>query len=82
VDYSPFDQNLICTGSVDRTVAVWDIRNPKQKLFSLRQHKDDVNQVKFSRQACNLLASASSDRRVIVWDLSRVGKEQSPEEQK
>ena len=36
VDYSPFDQNLICTGSVDHSVAVWDIRNPKQKLFSLR----------------------------------------------
>ena len=51
VDYSPFDENLMCTGSLDRSVGVWDIRNTKTKLFSLRQHKDDVNQVKFSRQA-------------------------------
>ena len=42
VDYSPFDANLIVTGSVDRSVAVWDSRNLKSKLFSLRQHKDDV----------------------------------------
>lgn len=36
VDYSPFDQNLLITGSADRSVAVWDTRNPKSKLFSLR----------------------------------------------
>lgn len=42
VDYSPFDQNLMITGSADRSVAVWDTRNVKSKLFSLRQHKDEV----------------------------------------
>ena len=36
VDYSPFDANLIITGSADRSVAVWDSRNLKSKLFSLR----------------------------------------------
>ena len=82
VDYSPFNENLMVTGSVDRSVAVWDIRNTKTKLFSLRHHKDDVNQVKFSQQACNLIASASSDRRILMWDLSKVGKEQTAEEQK
>ncbi len=80
VDYSPFDENLMCTGSLDRSVGVWDIRNTKTKLFSLRQHKDDVNQVKFSRQACNLIASASSDRRIMLWDLSKCGKEQTAEQ--
>jgi histone-binding protein RBBP4 len=43
VDYSPFDQNLLITGSADRSVAVWDTRNVKCKLFSLRYHKDEVN---------------------------------------
>lgn len=82
VDFSPFDENLMVTGSVDRSVAVWDVRNMKTKLFSLRQHRDDVNQVKFSRQACNLIASGGSDRRVMIWDLSKVGQEQSPEKAK
>ena len=36
VDYSPFDQNLMITGSCDKSVAVWDTRNMKTKLFSLR----------------------------------------------
>lgn len=35
VDYSPWDENLMITGSADQTVAVWDIRNTKIKLFSL-----------------------------------------------
>ena len=50
VDYSPFDENLMITGSADKTVAVWDTRNTKVKLFSLRSHKDEVNQVKWSAQ--------------------------------
>jgi len=49
VDYSPFDQHLLLTGSDDKTVAVWDTRNLNQKLCSLRAHKDDVSQAKFSR---------------------------------
>ena len=36
VDYSPFDANLMITGSADKSVAVWDTRNMKTKLFSLR----------------------------------------------
>lgn len=82
VDYSPFDQNLLLTGSADRCVAVWDTRNVKSKLFSLRHHKQEVNQVKFSPLHSNLIASAGSDRRVMVWDLSRFDKPQTEEEKK
>ena len=80
VDYSPFDANLMITGSADRSVAVWDTRNMKTKLFSLRQHRDEVAQVKFSRQACNILASSSADRRIMIWDLSKCGQEQTEEQ--
>lgn len=74
VDYSPFDANLLVTGSADRSIAVWDTRNVKCKLFSLRGHKEEVNQIKFSPMQGNLLASSSSDRRVNVWDLARIDK--------
>jgi len=63
-------------------VAVWDIRNTKIKLFSLKAHKDEVTQVKFSRQQSNLLASSSNDRRVIVWDLARCGDSQTEEQRR
>lgn len=80
MDYSPFDKSLMITGSADKSIGVWDTRNMKTKLFSLRQHRDEVNQVKFSRQSCNLLASSGYDRRIMVWDLSRCGRSQSMEE--
>ena len=74
VDCSPFDQYLMITGSADNTVAVWDIRNPKSKMFSLKSHSKDVNNVRFSKMQSNLLASSSHDRRIMVWDLSRFDK--------
>jgi histone-binding protein RBBP4 len=74
VDASPFDPNLLITGSADRSIAVWDTRNVKCKLFSLRHHKDEVTQIRFSPMHGNLIASSSSDRRVMVWDLSRIDK--------
>lgn len=45
VDCSPFDPYLMITGSSDNTVAVWDMRNVKTKLFSLKSHTKDVNNV-------------------------------------
>ena len=82
VDCSPFDQYLMVTGSADTTVAVWDMRNLKSKLFSLKGHTKDVNNVRFSKMQSNLLASSGHDRRIMVWDLSRVGKAQTEEEEK
>lgn len=71
VDCSTFDQYLVCSGSADSTVAVWDIRNVKTKLFSLKSHTKDVNNVRFSKMQSNLLASSGQDRRIMIWDLSR-----------
>lgn len=68
------------TGSSDSTVAVWDMRNFKSKLFSLRSHTKDVNNVRFSKMQSNLLASSGQDRRVMVWDLSKFDKPQTEEE--
>lgn len=68
------------TGSADSTVAVWDTRNVKSKLFSLKAHTKDVNNVKFSKMQSNLLASSAYDRRIMVWDLSRFDRPQTPEE--
>ena len=68
------------TGSAATTVAVWDIRNVKSKLFSLRSHTRDVNNVAFSKMQSNLLASSSHDRRIMIWDLSRFEKPQTEEE--
>jgi len=80
VDCSPFDQYLMITGSSDSTCAVWDMRNLKTKLFSLRGHTKDVNNVRFSKMQSNLIASSGHDRRIMVWDLSRFDHPQTEEE--
>ena len=80
VTFSPFSEFLLATGSSDRTVALWDLRNLRSKLHSLESHNDDVLQLAWSPHNETVLASASGDRRVNIWDLSRIGDEQSPED--
>ena len=58
VDTSPFNEFMVITGSADSTVAVWDMRNVRSKLFSLRGHTKDVHNVKFSPMQSNLIASS------------------------
>ena len=74
MDYNKFEENILATSSVDKTIAIWDLRNLKSKLFSIVGHKDEVSNVKFSKFHSNLLASSSNDRRINVWDLSRIDK--------
>ncbi|ETO12264.1 ribosome assembly protein 4 (RSA4), partial [Reticulomyxa filosa] len=48
IDYSTFDDyQLICSGSRDKTVRVWDVNNNK-KIQSFHGHSDSVDCVKFS----------------------------------
>lgn len=61
LDFSPFNPNLLLTGSVDKTIALWDRRNLKQSYHLFKQHNDEVNVVKFHPHHENLLASGSSD---------------------
>ena len=68
------------TGSADSSAAVWDMRNVKTKLFSLRSHTKDVNNVQFSKMQSNMLATSGHDRRIMVWDLSRFDNPQTEEE--
>jgi len=84
LDFNKQDPNLLATGSSDKTVAVWDIRNMQKKLASLEFHKEPVSGLKWAPFSTTLLASYSNDRRVLLWDLSRLSsspenKEEPPE---
>ncbi|CEH14139.1 nucleosome remodeling subunit caf1 nurf55 msi1 [Ceraceosorus bombacis] len=78
--FSPANEYLICTGSSDKTVGLWDMRNTKTRLHSLEAHTDEVLQLAWSPHNETILASAAADRRVNVWDLSRIGEEQTPDD--
>ena len=71
---------LVATGSADKTIGMWDMRNLKFKLHSLIGHTDAVTSIAWHPFEEAVLGSASADRRVNFWDLSKVGEEQGPEE--
>jgi len=80
IAFNPVNEFLFATGSADKTVALWDVRNLKSKMQKLSGHNDQVFQVAWAPFNESILASCSADRRVNVWDLSRIGEEQSPED--
>ncbi|ETO02169.1 Serine/Threonine protein kinase, partial [Reticulomyxa filosa] len=74
IDYSTFDDcQLICSGSVDRTVRVWDFENNKQ-IQSFNGHSRYVCSVKFSQYHYyshhrNVVCSSSYDKTIRFWDI-------------
>jgi histone-binding protein RBBP4 len=49
-------------------------------LHTLNTHTDEVYAVHWAPFNESILASSSEDRRLAVWDLSRIGREQTPED--
>ncbi|KNC47199.1 NURF complex component [Thecamonas trahens ATCC 50062] len=80
IAFNPFSAFILATGSADKTVALWDMRNLSQKLHSLEAHTDEVISASFSPHNETILATSSADRRSLVWDLSRIGQEQTAED--
>lgn len=82
LSFNPYSEFILATGSADKTVALWDLRNLKLKLHSFESHKDEIFQVQWSPHNETILASSGTDRRLNVWDLSKIGEEQSQKTQK
>jgi len=72
---------MLATGSADKSVGIWDLRNIDKKIHSLQSHRSDVIGLQWHPQDAAILASSSYDRRVLLWDFSKIGSEQTEEEQ-
>jgi histone-binding protein RBBP4 len=77
LSFNPFNEFLLATGGLDQAVALWDLRNMKERLHSFEGHREGVFQVSWSPFHESVLGSSSADRRVCIWDMSRIGEEQS-----
>ncbi|KAL1959443.1 hypothetical protein VTO42DRAFT_2246 [Malbranchea cinnamomea] len=80
IAFNPAAETVLATGSSDKTIGLWDLRNLKSKLHSLECHQEMVTSVAWHPFEEAVLASASYDRRVMFWDLSRAGEEQTQED--
>ena len=80
VDFNKKDPHLLATGSSDKSAAIWDQRKLTIKMSQLEYHNSGVYNVHWSPNSSTLLATGSSDKRVCVWDISRLGEEQSNED--
>ena len=78
--FNPGSEFIFVTGSADKSIGVWDLRNLKSKIHALTGHNDSVTALSWSPFEEAILASSSYDRRVIFWDLSKIGEEQTPED--
>ncbi len=72
MDWNPFNDWLYATASDDKSVGLWDLRNPSRRVHSLLAHQSQVYKVQWNPHNQAILASGSADRKVVIWDLSQV----------
>jgi histone-binding protein RBBP4 len=80
LSFAPTQEFTIVTGSADKTLKLWDMRNTKRELHVLEGHTDEVLNIRWAPFSEAVLTSGGADRRVMVWDLSRIGQEQTEED--
>lgn len=63
---------LIASGSIDRSVRIWDSRSKKGQAFVFRGHGDSVLTMKWM-EGGRALVSAGKDKMIKIWD-TRAGR--------
>jgi len=80
IAFNPAAETILATGSADKSIGLWDLRNLDSKLHALECHNESVTSLSWHPFEEAVLASASYDRKIMFWDLSRAGEEQTPED--
>lgn len=75
--WSPFNDNLLATGSDDTTVKLWTVpdggltENMKEATTTLHGHGKPVSLLAWNPVASNVIASVGKDPCVKIWDVER-----------
>ena len=62
------DGNLLATGSADKTIQVWNIKDTTQPRHILTKHTGGITAIAFSATG-KLIATGSSDKTIRLWDV-------------
>lgn len=75
LQFSPKQEHVLASCSVDKTVKLWDLRENKWKpQMSWNAHDQDVNVISWNAHCPFLIASGSDDGSFKVWDLRKLQK--------
>jgi histone-binding protein RBBP4 len=76
LDFSPFNEFLLLSGSADETASVWDLRNLTRSLStvkspSLNGSRSSIIKAQWSPFTSTIFATCGYGRTLDVWDLSK-----------
>jgi len=69
IQWSPTEDTVFASCSVDRTVRIWDTRSKAKAMIKVTAHETDVNVIAWNKKIPYLLASGSDDGSFKIWDL-------------
>lgn len=74
IQWSPVEENVLASCSVDKSIRIWDTRERGRPMLTIAAHDTDVNVISWSRLAQHMLASGGDDGSLRVWDLRTVSE--------
>ncbi|KAI7841913.1 hypothetical protein COHA_004441 [Chlorella ohadii] len=69
LQWSPTEETVFASASVDKTIRIWDTREQSKSMLSVAAHDADVNVISWNRATSYMLASGGDDGALRVWDL-------------
>lgn len=75
VQWSPSEDNVFASCSVDQTIRIWDIRKKNQSALCVKAHDSDVNVISWNKIASHALLSGADDGSIKAWDLRKFDPE-------
>ena len=71
IQWSPNEDCVFASCSIDQTIRIWDIRKKTQSALCVKAHNSDVNVISWNRIAGHALLSGADDGTVKAWDLRK-----------
>lgn len=78
IQWSPTESTVFASCSVDKTIRIWDTRQPSKPMLTVEAHDTDVNVISWNRMTSFMLASGGDEGALKVWDLRSFSSGNAP----